>query len=103
MIRTEYICPVAQDPRDEVFTTAGAYHAAVARYCHALRNGGDLETAAQELLGRGLFYRSALEKLVANGDAGIGGGRRLRCLKVVLDGASRQYMAVKRRGPGTQR
>ena len=87
-----------QDPRGEVFATAGAYHAAVARYCRALGAGEDIESSAQELLGRGLFYRNALEKLVASGDAGFG-ARRLHCLKIVLDGASRQYLAVKRR-PG---
>ena len=84
-----------QDLRAEVFTTAGAYHAAIARYCRALRTRQDIETPVQELLGHSIFYRSALEKLLATGDRATG-ERRLRCLRILLAGASRQYTALKR-------
>jgi hypothetical protein len=83
---------MASDGRCEVFSTAGAYHGALARYYGALANGKEIEDAAQELLGRGLFYRSALER-IADGPVRR---RRLLCLKALLRGAQRQYMAAKK-------
>jgi hypothetical protein len=88
-------------PLAELFRAAGNYHGALADYAAALRSAGDIENAAQAIVGTSLRYRVAIDRLLADEDAathGVVASRsRLHRLRATLEYASRQYNLVKRR------
>lgn len=83
----------------ELFASARRYHGALARYAATLRAGGDIESPAQELVGAGLRYRSAIDRLLERGEAAreiVAIGSRLTRLRSTLASTSRQYNIIKR-------
>jgi hypothetical protein len=90
----------------ELFHSAGKYHGALAEYAGAMRARGDIESAAQAVVGASLRYRVAIDRLLAEADAAtlqvVASRTRLQRLRSTLASASRQYNLVKRR-PGEQR
>lgn len=85
------VCSREMDGRlhHQVFRAARNYHRALARYAAALRSG-EVERAAQDVIGASLHYRAALDALIQQADSPYS-RRRLDCLRRLLGSASRQY------------
>jgi hypothetical protein len=81
----------------EVFRAAGDYHSALAAYAARMRDGTDIESAAQTVVGTSLRYGVALEKLAASDDEALAlvNPGRLERMRRVLTNASRRYNMVK--------
>lgn len=82
--------PETVELRGEVFKAAKDYHGALAEYCHAMARAQDIETPAQVLLGRGVFYYLALSRLLAR-EGGQRVVERMRYLRVSQRALSRRY------------
>jgi hypothetical protein len=80
-----------RDRLNRVFRTAATFHKAVARYARAMRAGGDVEDAAQQVVGASLRYRLALDGLQTAASPS-----RVQGVRKVLGCTSRQYNAVMR-------
>ena len=83
----------------ELFRSARAYHSALAAYAAALRSGEDIESAAQTVVGTGLHYRMALERLHRENEPEsmrmVASRGRLERLRALLASATRCYNLVK--------
>lgn len=81
------------------FRAARNYHRALASYARTLRAGGDIEDAAQHIVGASLQYRAALERLLEHGELTPGdrlaNRSRLERLRRMLCSASQQYNVIK--------
>jgi hypothetical protein len=84
----------------ELFHFAGKYHGALADYAAAMRARGDIESAAQAIVGTSLRYRVAIDRLLAHADVStlqvVASRSRLERLRTTLAHASRQYNLVNR-------
>ena len=86
----------------ELFASAAKYHGALAQYAAAVRQGEDLESAVQGVVGTGLRYRCAIDRLLQNEDqspAIVASRSRLERLRIMLASASRRYNMKKRVSP----
>ena len=86
--------PDTAELRSEVFRAAQDYHGALADYCHAMAEARDIETPAQVLFGRGLFYYLALSRLLARENTQRL-AERLRYLRTSQFTLARRYALVK--------
>ena len=86
--------PETAELRSEVFRTAQDYHGALAAYCRAVARAKDIETPAQVLVGRGLFYDLALSRLLAHENTERL-AQRLRYLRTSQFTLARRYSLVK--------
>ena len=82
----------------DVFAAAAVYHGALAEFARAMKTRGDVETAAQRVVGTSLRYRLALERAgrASRGNAALHGRlARLRArLRATLVTAAARYNAA---------
>jgi hypothetical protein len=86
------------DLYQEVFRTARLFHAALANYARCMRDGIDIESAAQRVVGASLRYRVALDALMRTNPAAGECQSRLARMRKVLGLATRQYNLRKKGG-----
>jgi hypothetical protein len=94
------------ESRRAIFGAARNFHGAIVAYMRTMREGGDIESAAQAVVGASLRYRAALDEFMRLNPSAhaetLAFRRRIERLRKTLGFATRQYNLHKKRKAAVQ-